>query len=64
MLSEGGHKGKGPSIENLENVVDFIKKPTRSIIKGCPKTKRLKSGIELSTKARSCTTYPDKEDYV
>ncbi|XP_058772071.1 protein FAR1-RELATED SEQUENCE 11-like [Vicia villosa] len=71
MLSERGHKGKGPSIENA---VEFIKNPPCSITKGRPKTKRSKGGIKLSTKARSCTlckrtghnftTCPDKEGYV
>jgi hypothetical protein len=74
MLSEVGHKGKGPYIENVENAVEFISNPPRSITKGRPKTKRSKGGIELSRKARSCsfcnrsghnvTTCPDKEGYV
>ncbi|RHN54052.1 putative transcription factor interactor and regulator CCHC(Zn) family [Medicago truncatula] len=74
MLSEVGRKGKGPYIENVENAVEFISNPPRSITKGRPKTKRSKGGIELSREARSCsfcnrsghnvTTCPDKEGYV
>ena len=74
MLSEVGHKGKGPYIENVENVVEFISNPPHSITKGRPKTKRSKGVMELSKKARSCTfckrrghnvtTCPDKESYV
>jgi len=67
MLSEVRHKGKGPYIENVENAVEFISNPPRSITKGRPKTKRSKGGIKLSRKARSgrnVTTCPDKEGFV